>query len=180
MKRMIRQRRLNLGLFGFLTLVGVMVIACLMMSSGKVVEAGGGGGDVDYDNAPKLPLYYLVNHVKWDAFIAYTKFDQDDLFTTDLEEKGKAEGMGFEFQRVAAYILKDQLPGTVPLYRLYHSHNSHGSMDHFMTIDLEEKGKAQAIGYELDGVLGYVATKQLPVSRQRSNSAAISREFLVS
>jgi hypothetical protein len=59
MKRMIRQRKLNLGLFRFLTLAGVMVIACLMVSGGKVVEAGGGGGDVDYDHAPKLPYIDL-------------------------------------------------------------------------------------------------------------------------
>ncbi|RKX44508.1 MAG: hypothetical protein DRP64_06405 [Verrucomicrobia bacterium] len=50
------------------------------------------------------------------------------------------------------YISADQTPGTVPLYRLYHS-----GLDDYMTST-----RTDELGYALDITLGYAYTNQLP------------------
>ncbi len=120
-----------------------------------------------YDNAPKLPLYHLEQFTKTNII---SRGGGDDFFTTDPEERRKAEGMGFDYLRIEAYVLKDQLPGTVPLYRLHYDYSR--TTDHFMTIDIVEKGKAEGLGYKNDTILGYVAKEQLP------NTVPLNRHYM--
>jgi hypothetical protein len=61
---------------------------------------------------------------------------------------------------IVAYILKDPLPGTVPLVRF---HANGDSNDHFMTIDQKEAERIVREGsYEFDKILGYVGENPLP------------------
>jgi hypothetical protein len=99
--------------------------------------------------ALKTPLYELYK-----AFS--DSFYLDSFYTPSLEEKGYALGLGFHFCGVVGYVLKTQLPGTVPLHRLYKDHI------HLLTTDEEEKGYLKGLGYAYDGVLGYVSKTPLP------------------
>jgi len=118
----------------------------------------GAGVDVEaikaLAKAPKVQLYYLLKD--FSGFFSPGSGPYDCFYTTRVEEKGYAIGLGFNFREVIGYALKTQLPGTVPLHRLFKNH------DHFLTTDEEEKGYAQGLGYNYEGVLGYVSRTPLP------------------
>jgi hypothetical protein len=115
----------------------------------------GEGIDVEaFAKAPKAPLYFLGKEFGGGVFS--TGFYVDCFYTASVEEKGYAVGLGFSFRAVVGYVLKTQLPGTVPVYRLFKDH------DHFLTTDEEEKGYAKGLGYAYEGVLGYVSKMPLP------------------
>src|SRR6266545_5923553 len=117
-----------------------------------VATSLGAGVDVEaFAKAPKVPLYHLSH-----AFMGTLPYKFDELYTTSVEEKGYAIGLGFYYQGIVGYVLKTQLPGTVPLHRLFKDH------DHFLTTHEEEKGYARGLGYAYEGVLGYVSRTPLP------------------
>ncbi len=114
----------------------------------------GEGIDIEaFAKAPKAPLYSLVKQFGGGVF---STGPYDCFYTASVEEKGYAGGLGFSFTGVVGYVLKTQLPGTVPLHRLFKDH------DHFLTTDEEEKGFAKGLGYAYEGVLGYVSKMPLP------------------
>ncbi len=118
----------------------------------------GAGVDVEaakaLAKAPKAPLYFLGKGFGGGVFGPAALYDC--FYTASVEEKGYAAGLGFSFRAVVGYVLKTQLPGTVPLHRLFKDH------DHFLTTDEEEKGYAKGLGYDYEGVLGYVSKRPLP------------------
>lgn len=59
---------------------------------------------------------------------------------------------------VEGYLSPKQVPGTVPLYRLYKD-----PMKHFYTADATEKDKAiSQYGYTFENIVGYVSAVQKP------------------
>jgi len=128
-------------------------------SGGLLLLGGSNSGGVirseetAFAKAPKAPLYSLVKQFGGGVF---STGPYDCFYTASVEEKGYAGGLGFSFTGVVGYVLKTQLPGTVPLHRLFKDH------DHFLTTDEEEKGYAKGLGYAYEGVLGYVSKMPLP------------------
>ena len=59
---------------------------------------------------------------------------------------------GYVGEGVAGYLYLDELPGTVPIVRMFH----YGLADHFYTSRADEVQRAIAKGYVVEGVLGYV------------------------
>ena len=120
-------------------------------NSGGVIRSEG----TAFAKAPKAPLYSLVKQFGGGVF---STGPYDCFYTASVEEKGYAGGLGFSFTGVVGYVLKTQLPGTVPLHRLFKDKYH----DHFLTTDEEENGYFQGLGYAYEGVLGYVSKMPLP------------------
>jgi len=78
----------------------------------------------------------------------------DHFYTADPAEKQKAETRdGYKVEGVTGYIAKTQLPGTVPLYRLFSVHGG----EHFYTVDEKERQFAETHdGFKDEGIAGYV------------------------
>lgn len=89
--------------------------------------------------ASHVPLYRC-----WSSWVPQTG---DHFLSTDPGCEGST------FEGVQGYIATSQLPGTVPLYRLYNA----GLQDTFHTIDANEANYAAAwYGYVHQGITGYV------------------------
>jgi hypothetical protein len=58
---------------------------------------------------------------------------------------------------VIGYILKNQAPGTQPLYRMRGARG-----DHYFTDNAAAVAQAKRDGYRMEGVAGYVAASQQP------------------
>lgn len=64
----------------------------------------------------------------------------------------------FVDEGIEGYVSPKQVPGTVPLYRLYKE-----PMKHFYTADAREKSRAiSQYGYRFENIVGYVAAVQIP------------------
>lgn len=80
----------------------------------------------------------------------------DCLMTTNHDEKENAINNGWTPARVLAFwISPAQIPGTVPLYRLY----SPSLTDHFYVSTLAERDSAIRLGFSQEGIIGYVFPK---------------------
>ncbi|KAG8883438.1 hypothetical protein FRB98_003134 [Tulasnella sp. 332] len=87
------------------------------------------------------PLYRLFNRPGYDHF-----------YTIDATERDNTKSRGgWSDEGVAAQLLVDHLPDSVPLYRLW----GHG--DHFYTTESEANSSSRT-GYCIEGVVGYVYT----------------------
>lgn len=73
--------------------------------------------------------------------------------------KGDSFGfMKFLDEGIEGYLSPKQVPGTVPLHRLYKD-----TMKHFYTADATEKDKAiSQYGYRFENIVGYVSAVQKP------------------
>jgi hypothetical protein len=91
------------------------------------------------------PLYRMVNGTA-------------HLFTTSFEETKQAQAQGFQPEGIGYFVAKEQMPGTVPLYRLHNASTG----DHFYTRDEPEARAAATQGYTNEGVAGYINPSQAP------------------
>jgi hypothetical protein len=81
------------------------------------------------------------------------------FYATSYAEEQRDEKSGWQPEGTIGYVLKNQAPGTAPLYRL---RGPKGSGDHFFTDNPQQVAQAQRLGYQMEGVAGYVATSQQP------------------
>jgi hypothetical protein len=81
-------------------------------------------------------------HRHWNAFIS------DHFYSLDPITNG---AFGYGYEGTEGFASRSQLPGTVPLYRLWLD-----GRDHFYTTSAPEAEFAQAVGYQSEGVAGYV------------------------
>jgi hypothetical protein len=84
-----------------------------------------------------------------------SKSRHDHFYTANPAERQQAESRdGYKAEGITGYIAKTQLPGTVPLYRLY----SERSGEHFYTASEKEREFAEKNdGFKSEGIVGYVA-----------------------
>ncbi len=179
MKRMIRPRKLNLGTLGFLTLAGVVLLACLMMSSGNVVVAQ---ETQTAETVKKVPLMFNpVNSWSWGnaeyvlGYVAETEVpgterlirnhSKQEKYIYEIHKVGaegrdqlrKASERSYSddplvFDGVVGYIAKTPLSGTKPLYRM-----SKDNLD-YHTTDRKEAEKFTGDGWQTE-ILGYIWEK---------------------
>ncbi len=96
-------------------------------------KTGGGGNQSEH--------FYTANKAERDSLIK----DFRDGYSAFFDE-------GIE-----GYLFPNQVPGTVPLYRLYKD-----PMKHFYTTVAKEKGKAiNKDGYRFENIVGYVSAVQI-------------------
>ena len=88
----------------------------------------------------------------------------DHFYTTSRNEALHAiDSLEFEHQGLLGKCYTEQVSGTVPLYRLYHTINKRP--DHFYTIDPVERDSAINTGnYSLEGISCWVPIKPPAVS----------------
>jgi hypothetical protein len=103
----------------------------------------------DHQVAGTVPVYRVYKQETWSENLIDHHF-----FTVDKAEADRAVArLGFSDEGICCYIASTQLPGTVPLYRLY----SKKRADHFYTASPHERDSAKFNdGYELEGVVGFV------------------------
>ncbi|KAI0730605.1 hypothetical protein C8Q76DRAFT_715498 [Earliella scabrosa] len=93
-----------------------------------------------------MPLYSVTGH----------NGNTDRLLTTDASELERALQSGsYGGSAVIAYVYSNatarNIPGTVPLYRLY----SAAGTDHYLTASWPEVESAASKGYAYEGVVGF-------------------------
>lgn len=76
----------------------------------------------------------------------------DHFYTTDWNEAQAAHVAGYDQYGPAASCFTTQVPGTVPLYRLYAS----AQVDHFYTTSDYEANQAAQYGYVREGIACFV------------------------
>jgi len=79
---------------------------------------------------------------------------RDHFYTVDIAEKQRVEDRdGYKEEGITGYISKTQLPGTVPLYRLF----SERYGEHFYTISDKERESAEKNdGFKGESIVGYI------------------------
>lgn len=75
------------------------------------------------------------------------------FYTTD--EKGEIVAESYNPEGIAAYVFKNQQPGTVPVFRWFHA----GTRDHVYTTDVNGGG-AQNVGYVKDNIIAFYCYPQ--------------------
>jgi len=102
----------------------------LRNTSGTACSGGGGGGG------------FQPFHRHWNAFI------NDHYYSLDAITNG---GYGYGYEGTEGEASRTQIPGTVPLYRLFAAGD-----DHFYTTNAAERDYAVAVGYSDEGIAAYV------------------------
>jgi Repeat of unknown function (DUF5648)/Purple acid Phosphatase, N-terminal domain len=85
----------------------------------------------------------------------------DHFYTTDASEHSRLASQGsYRDEGVTGYLAKNQISGSVPVYRLSRSIGTSG--DHFYTANPAERQAAEQQGYKDEGQIGFIAQNQLP------------------
>jgi hypothetical protein len=115
----------------------------------------------DHQVAGTAPLHRLYKQEGWGDTLVDHHF-----FTVDQTEASRAvNALGFSDEGICCYIATTQLPGTMPLYRLFNKKR----IDHYYTASPHERDSAKFNdGYELEGVIGYVWEKQTVLSGKQT------------
>lgn len=100
--------------------------------------------------------FYTANKAERDSAINNLKgYTRADKYAW---EEYKATSFYFADEGSEGYLSPKEVPGTVPLYRLYKD-----GPKHFYTADAAEKDKAiSQYGYKLENIVGYVSAVQKP------------------
>lgn len=94
-----------------------------------------------------VPLYRLYSGPQID----------DHFYTIDADERATALAGNYidDGVPIAGHVYPQQMPGTLPFYRLWLSVNQGGN--HFYTTDAAERDRAvNDIGYVYEGIEGYI------------------------
>jgi hypothetical protein len=115
-----------------------------------------------------VPLYRLyVRKGENPRFLGIAGFH---FYTTDINERnGVIKDKGYGDEGIAGYVLNQQAPGTVPLYRLSKMVNDYGGLPvatkRFYTTDKAEADNAvKNFGFKREGIQCYVAARDKPLS----------------
>jgi hypothetical protein len=87
----------------------------------------------------------------------YNKNNFQHHWTTDLVEYNFLPQFGWEQEGPDGYILKDPVPGAIPLFRLY---NPCCTGPHLWTKDANENSALLGLGWQSEGIAGYVLPLQ--------------------
>jgi hypothetical protein len=93
--------------------------------------------------------YFYLSTTQMDGYSPIYRcllFNATHLYTTS----STCEGAGF-VEELMGYIANDDDCGAVPLTRMYHP-----TGDHLYTTANEEIARAAALGYRVEGIVGYV------------------------
>ncbi|MEJ7623505.1 MAG: hypothetical protein WKF34_05895 [Pyrinomonadaceae bacterium] len=94
--------------------------------------------------------FYTANTAERDSLLKNS--------TRNTTSGGFSYFIRFRDEGIEGYVSPKQVPGTVPLYRLYKD-----PMKHFYTADAAEKDKAiSQYGYKFESIVGYVSAVQIP------------------
>ncbi len=99
-----------------------------------------------------IPVYKLASYYTEHSGALSFVYIDDDLLTTSVQEMNNARYYGWKYLGIIFYVAPVQIPGSLPLYRLY----SAAGTEHLYTADEVEKNAATAKGYVSEGILGYV------------------------
>ncbi|KAJ3505653.1 hypothetical protein NLJ89_g7307 [Agrocybe chaxingu] len=80
---------------------------------------------------------------------------RDHFYTTSLDEMNNAvKNIGFTAEGTAAYVFLGTTgsDGTIPFYRLFNGPHT----DHFYTTTAAEVSSASRLGYDYEGIAGYI------------------------
>ncbi|CAA7264982.1 unnamed protein product [Cyclocybe aegerita] len=80
---------------------------------------------------------------------------RDHFYTTSLDEMNNAvKNIGFTAEGTAAYVFPGTTgsDGTIPFYRLFNGAHT----DHFYTTTAGEVSSASRLGYDYEGIAGYI------------------------
>jgi hypothetical protein len=117
-------------------------------------QAGGGNGTTPAatTNTPATPTSTPANVSSGDKVAIYRSLGPNGVHTFSTSPTA---ANGFHDEGVTGYLLNNQKPGTVPVYRLT---NAQG--DTLLTTSDSERASAAGLGYRDEGVMGYVASTQ--------------------
>jgi hypothetical protein len=95
---------------------------------------------------------------------------QDHFYTSNLNELGNGSNSGSVFEGVAFFAYTTQVPGTVPVYRYWHTGNSNG--DHFYTLNQSDVSSDPTYLYEAIAFYAYPQplNNSVPVHRYWSST----------
>jgi hypothetical protein len=97
--------------------------------------------------------FYTANKAERDSVLKNLNYG-----TYDFDGGGGFSSISFLDEGIEGYLSPTQVPGTVPLYRLYKE-----PMKHFYTADAKEKSRAiSKYGYRFENIVGYVSAVQIP------------------
>ena len=115
--------------------IGVIVVCCLFSAALPSVMG-----------ASRSPLYRF-----------YQAASDFHFYTADPVERANVSKMaGWKEYQQMGFVYREQVPGTVPLYRLAKS--EFGGSNHFYTIDKKEADNAsQNLGWTFEGIACYVS-----------------------
>jgi hypothetical protein len=126
---------------------------CLMILAGLMFQPIANAADYFIHS---MPVYALeINDVGCSSggtFREYGECRLDWMITPSQAERNSAMSYGWKDLGIAFYISLAEIPGTVPLYRLYNPDSS----DHLFTVSLAERNSLMGRGYLEDGIVGYV------------------------
>lgn len=132
-------------------IVFALVLALLVFAAPPAARA---------DTIKAVPLYHLA---KW------VPNGLAHFYTSDEQEKQDAVSDGWGKWNVVGYVSPIQLPGTIPLYRLYYGPDH----DHFYTADHYAKDSAVNLGWTYEGIIGYV----LPTIPEPSGTLPLYQKY---
>jgi hypothetical protein len=113
------------------------------------------------------PLYALDTQNELDTN-AFT-ITADWFMTTSVAEMNNAVSEGWDSRGIACYTSPAQIPGTVPLYRIYNI----ALRDHIFTSNVQEYNTLQKVFYKPEGIVGYV----FPKNNQAPGTVPLYRFF---
>lgn len=141
--------------------IAVLHMLCLMTL--VLAALGGEACAADYV-VQSQPLYALdtqdkVNTESKPLVGSEFTHTEDWFMTTSAAELNKCISEGWVSRGIACYTAPAQVPGSVPLYRMYNT----ALRDHIYTSKLEEFKALQQLFYKPEGIVGYVFPKGNPV-----------------
>ncbi|KAG8846054.1 hypothetical protein FRB96_002095 [Tulasnella sp. 330] len=105
-----------------------------------------------------IPQAPVVEKVKVKLQPLYRLFNSpgvDHFYTSDPAEKDHVKNAGgWSYEGVACQTLIEHLPDSVQLFRLW------GRGEHFYTSDENEANSVKSLGFNIEGVVGYVYKSQ--------------------
>lgn len=131
-------------------------LSFINVSPSLAVEAAPPQAEPAYDGYDAIPMIWLVK-----VYGTENKEDRDCVFTADQAEISRMVGDGYaNYETKMLWVSPVYVPPLIPMYRMYNG----STHDHFFAIDQNEINYAASVGFEMEGLVGYVAptNKLLP------------------
>jgi hypothetical protein len=139
----------------FLTCVSVALLSLALFNPKTQIFRAQASPEPAAEQVAAVPLYWYFN-----------KFNEFHFFTASLAE-GTAfaktqQAAGWKYMGTIGWVFPQQVPGSVPLYRLVKEEDEPKGVNHFMTVDKAEADHAaNNLGWHFEGIMCYVSPKQV-------------------
>lgn len=130
----------------------VLCVFCVMILVGLDFQTAANAADY---LAKSVPVYRLKSFMLVDG--GPFGGQNDSVMMTSVAEMNNALQNGWKSDGIACWTSPAQIPGTVPLYRMYKPSAS----DHFYVSTKSERDSAVGLGYSQEGIVGYVYPKNI-------------------